>query len=53
MLDETFHYNNPSMHLTGAFHKIPTANLEFLLVKVRQILIEKLQEYTKKQSKSN
>jgi len=53
MLDETFHYNNPSMHLTGAFHKIPTATLEFILVKVRQILIEKLQEYTKKQSKSN
>lgn len=50
MLDETFHYNNPSMHLTGAYHKIPTATLEFILVKVRQILINKLQEQIKKQN---
>lgn len=50
-LDEAFHYNNPTLHLTSAYHQIPTATLEFILVKVKQILIDKFQEIIKKQSK--
>lgn len=47
MLDETFHYNNKSLHLSNAYHKIPTATLEYVLIKVRQILIDKFQEVIK------
>lgn len=39
-LDEVFHYNNQSLHLTAAYHKLPTASLGYILTKVRQNLIQ-------------
>jgi hypothetical protein len=42
-LDETFHYNNPRLHLISAYHKIPTPSLEYILIKVRQNLIHDFQ----------
>ena len=47
MLDEIFHFNNKTLHLINAYHKIPTATLEYVLIKVRQILIDKFQEAIK------
>ena len=47
MLDETFHYNNPQLHITKAYHKIPTASLRYILEKVRQDLILSFQKLSK------
>ncbi|QFG53621.1 SEFIR domain-containing protein [Chryseobacterium sp.] len=48
MLDETFHFNNPHLHIVGAFHKIPIATLEYILVKVRHNLIKEFQRINRK-----
>ena len=47
MLDETFHFNNPQLHITSAYHKIPTASLKYILEKVRQDLIISFQKLSK------
>lgn len=47
MLDETFHFNNPQLHITSASHKIPTASLKYILEKVRQDLIISFQKLSK------
>ena len=44
MLDETFHYNNKFLHIVAAYHKIPKASLEYILIKVRQNLIQDFQK---------
>jgi hypothetical protein len=49
MLDETFHFNNPQLHITSAYHKIPTASLKYILEKVRQDLIISFQKLSKKE----
>lgn len=48
MLDETFNYNNPELHITGAYHKIPTAYLNYILTRVRQDMIVIFQKLLKK-----
>lgn len=35
MLDETFHFNNPQLHITNAYYKIPSASLKYILERVR------------------
>ena len=47
MLDETFHFNNPELHIASAYHKIPTASLKYILEKVRQDLIISFQKLSK------
>jgi len=53
MLDETFHYNNKFLHIVAAYHKIPKASLEYILIKVRQNLIQDFQILLKKHSTDN
>ncbi|PIF29692.1 SEFIR domain-containing protein [Flavobacterium sp. 9] len=48
MLDKTFHHNNKSLHLDAAYHKLPTATIEYVLVKVRQDLIQAFQKLNRK-----
>ena len=48
MLDETFHYNNNQLHITTAYHKMPTSSLEYVLTKVRQNLIQDFQKINRK-----
>ncbi|MBH1959121.1 MAG: TIR domain-containing protein [Flavobacteriia bacterium] len=48
ILDDTFHFNNSHLHIIAAFHKIPTATLEYILVKVRQNLIKEFQKLNRK-----
>ncbi|GAA5021164.1 hypothetical protein GCM10011506_03280 [Marivirga lumbricoides] len=52
MLNETFHLNNPQLHLVGAYHKVPVPTLKYILVKVRQDLIQSFQKLNKKLQKS-
>jgi len=47
MLDETFHLNNRDLHLTGAYHRVPVPTLKYILVKVRQNLIQSFQKLNK------
>jgi hypothetical protein len=51
MLDETFHYNNQESHLVSAYHRIPTPSIEYILVKVRQNLIQSFQKLHRKLQK--
>ena len=51
MLDETFHLNNPQLHITSAYHKIPTPSLKYILEKVRQDLIISFQRLLKNSKK--
>lgn len=48
MLDKTFHHNNRGLHLVAAYHKLPTATIEYVLVKVRQNLIQSFQKLNRK-----
>jgi len=48
MLDKTFHHNNRNLHLVSAYHKLPTATIEYVLVKVRQNLIQLFQKLNRK-----
>lgn len=52
MLDETFHFNNHQLHITSAYHKIPTPSLKYILEKVRQDLIISFQKLYKNNKKS-
>lgn len=44
MLNETFKHNNPHLNLISASHEFGTAAVQFILTKVRQDLIIKLQK---------
>jgi hypothetical protein len=53
MLDETFHFNNPELHITKAYYKMPTASVKYILEKVRQDLIISFQKLSKGKKKSD
>ena len=47
MLNKTFKHNNPQFHLSSASHSFGKAALQFILTKVRQDLIAKMQKLNK------
>ncbi|RFN58406.1 AbiTii domain-containing protein [Marixanthomonas ophiurae] len=47
MLNKTFKHNNPQFHLSSASHSFGKAALQFILTKVRQDLITKMQKLNK------
>ncbi|MDR2148472.1 MAG: hypothetical protein LBE91_18670, partial [Tannerella sp.] len=53
MLDEMFHFNNPKYHLQAAYHKFPKSTIEYIIVRVRQNLIQAFQEMNRKNADKN
>ena len=48
MLNEVFHSNNPNYHLQAAYHRLPKSTIEYIVIKVRQNLIQAFQKMNKK-----